>query len=96
MSSISNYRENPPAINVSIRYLNQEDTESVLNAYKRIGMKEFSHSDVSDLINKSTMRKLKIIGIIQKTPNKSKNYSGMWRFKSEMAYRIEQSIGESS
>lgn len=96
MSSYASYRENIPAIKFSIRYLNQEDTENVLNAYKRVGMNEFSHSEVADLLDKSMMRKLKLSGILEKTSNKSKNYSGMWKFKSGMAYRIEQSIGDES
>lgn len=48
--SAERYRQNPPAIGCVLKYYSKEDTDSIVEVFKRVGRTHFSYPDVSDLL----------------------------------------------
>ena len=93
--SAERYRQNPPAIGCVIKYYSKEDTDSIVEVFKRVGRNQFSYPDVSDLLpNYRALRRMKINGILEMVRRRHNYVPSTWKFKPELAYRIEKALGE--
>jgi len=78
-----------------LKYCSQEETTMIMDVFKRVGRGVFSHSDVSDLLpNYMALRRMKTDGIIEMVRRRHNYVPSTWKFKPELAYRIEKAIGE--
>ena len=92
--SAERYRQNPPAIGSALKYFNQEDTDSIVEVFKRVGRTHFSYSDVSDLLpSYMALRRMKTDGILEMVRRRHYHVPPTWKFKPELAYRIEKALG---
>ena len=84
--------DNLPGIGYSIKYLNREDSERVIDVFNRVRGCEFNHTDVSDVFSRSMMRKLLEIGVLVKSSRKTRHKPTGWRFKDDIARKIEMAV----
>lgn len=76
--SAERYRQNPPAIGCVLKYYSKEDTDAIVEVFKRVGRTHFSYPDVSDLLpNYMALRRMKTDGIIELVRRRH-NYVNWW------------------
>ena len=93
--SAERYRQNPPAIGCVLKYYSKEDTDSIVEVFKRVGRTHFSYPEVSDLLpNYMALRRMKTDGIVEMVRRRHNYTPSTWKFKPELAYRIEKALEE--
>lgn len=89
------YRQNPPAIGSALKYFNQEDTNAIIDLFRHVGRNHFTYQEISQILpNYMTLRRMKTDGIIEMVRRRHNYVPSTWKFKPELAYRIEKAIGE--
>jgi len=86
-------RQDPKDINCFIQYYSREDAAKIIEIFKRVGRNNFSYHEIQDLIpNFSRIRKMRNDGIIERVQRRCRYTPTAWKFKPELAYRIEKAL----
>ena len=89
------YRQNPPAIGLTLQYYGREETAIIIEIFKRVGRNHFSYPQIKDLMpNYGRIRRMKNDGVIEMVRRRHNYVPTTWKFKPELAYRIEKALGD--